>query len=156
MPQERSYDNELAHSYWKALSLFTISFNNIDRMWDTFHWLSAYIHNIILSLKDEHSFYGCLSTHFMGAPGSLSNLAKGTPDPWKWLACMNSYVNCVMRSFSLYIPIPPSVCDLALFNLFMSSVNFYICSIQNTDGIIQTHILIWRPRAGSSKRFVIF
>ena len=31
---------------------------------------------------------------------------------------------------------------------------FYICSIQNTDDIIQTHISIWRPRAGSSKRLV--
>ena len=31
---------------------------------------------------------------------------------------------------------------------------FYICPIQNTDDIIQTHISIWWPRVGSSKRLV--
>ncbi len=49
----------------------------------------------------------------------------------------------------------PSVCDLALFNLFISSVFFYICSIQNADDVIETNISKWRPRERSSKRLVI-
>ncbi len=38
--------------------------------------------------------------------------------------------------FKSMIEMTPSVCDLALFNLFISSVFFYICSIQNADDVI--------------------
>ncbi len=46
----------------------------------------------------------------------------------------------LVTHFFITICTSPSVCDLALSNVFISSVFFYICSIQNADDIIETNI----------------
>ena len=61
---------------WIWIFIHTTTWNDyhisyFERMWGTFHWLSAYIHNMFLechipqSLKGEHSFVGAPASLYM-------------------------------------------------------------------------------------------